>query len=70
MVKKKCGRFVDGFDEDSNVVYQFHGCYYHGCKKCLIAGEDFNLTVNETYHNLYQATKRFRKTHCSGKMGM
>ena len=59
--KKLCGRFVDGFDKDSNVVYQFHGCYYHGCKKCF-AGEDFNTIVNKTYHNLHLATKCFRKT--------
>ena len=56
--KKLCGRFVDKFDENSNLVYQFHGCCYHGCKKCF-AREDFNTTVNETYHNLHQATKRF-----------
>lgn len=25
---------VDGFCEQSNTVYQFHGCYWHGCPKC------------------------------------
>ncbi|MEY3371094.1 MAG: hypothetical protein RLZZ392_120 [Pseudomonadota bacterium] len=26
--------FVDGYDEKTNTVYEFNGCYYHGCKKC------------------------------------
>ena len=25
---------VDGFNEAKNMVYQFHGCYWHGCQKC------------------------------------
>ena len=28
-------RSVDGYEEKSNVVYQFHGCYWHGCKSCF-----------------------------------
>ena len=32
--KKIGGDYVDGFDEDMNTVYQFHGCYYHGCLNC------------------------------------
>ena len=26
---------VDGFCKETNTVYQFHGCYWHGCKKCF-----------------------------------
>lgn len=48
--KKISGRFVDWFDEDPNVVYQFHGCYYHGCKKCFDK-QGFNSTVEETFYN-------------------
>uniref|UniRef100_A0A1I8HKB1 DNA-directed DNA polymerase n=1 Tax=Macrostomum lignano TaxID=282301 RepID=A0A1I8HKB1_9PLAT len=29
------GRKVDGFDEASNTVLQFHGCFYHGCEQCM-----------------------------------
>jgi G:T-mismatch repair DNA endonuclease (very short patch repair protein) len=25
---------VDGYDESTRTVYQFHGCYWHGCRKC------------------------------------
>ena len=25
---------VDGFDRKTNTIFQFHGCYWHGCQKC------------------------------------
>ena len=25
---------VDGFDYKTNTIYQFQGCYWHGCRKC------------------------------------
>ena len=30
-----CGFAVDGFDEEHGVVYKFHGCVFHGCRKCF-----------------------------------
>ena len=27
--------FVGGFNPRTNTVYEFHGCYYHGCVKCF-----------------------------------
>lgn len=33
--EKKIGPFiVDGMD-DNNTVYEFYGCYWHGCEKCF-----------------------------------
>ena len=26
---------VDGFDKTTNIIYQFHGCFWHGCPKCF-----------------------------------
>ena len=26
---------VDGFDEQNKVIYEFHGCRYHGCPSCF-----------------------------------
>ena len=26
---------VDGFFEDNNTVYEFYGCFWHGCPKCF-----------------------------------
>ena len=25
---------VDGFCEETNTVYQFYGCFWHGCPRC------------------------------------
>lgn len=31
----RLGNFtVDGYDEVNNTVYEFHGCYWHGCPIC------------------------------------
>ena len=54
--KKILGRFVDGFCD--GVVYQFHGCFYHGCPICYHL-YDYNTVVNEKYCNLYSSTKKF-----------
>ena len=26
---------VDGYHEDSNTVFEFHGCFWHGCERCF-----------------------------------
>ena len=54
--KKILNRFVDGFS--GNVVYQFHGCFYHGCPDCYHL-YDYNVVLNEKYCNLYSRTKKF-----------
>lgn len=35
---KILGAHVDGFDRKNNVVYQYHGCAFHGCRKCYKPG--------------------------------
>ena len=35
--KKIARAFVDRFDEETNTIYQFQGCFYHGCLKCYSA---------------------------------
>jgi hypothetical protein len=27
--------FVDGFDEDSQSIFEYYGCFHHGCDKCF-----------------------------------
>jgi hypothetical protein len=43
---KICGSKVDGFDEKTNTVYQYHGCFWHGCIKCY--SSDFINNKNKT----------------------
>ena len=51
-----CGSKIDGFNQETNTVYQFHGCFWHGCPKCY--NEDtINNTNHETMGDLYEKTK-------------
>jgi len=48
---------VDGFCHENNTVYQFHGCYYHGCPNCF---EQYmiNSKNNKYTLDLYNTTTR------------
>ena len=42
----KCGPYyLDGVDEANKTIYEFHGCYWHGCPSC------YNKT---TFNKVYQ----------------
>ncbi|KAK7590294.1 hypothetical protein V9T40_001907 [Parthenolecanium corni] len=51
-----CGARVDGFDYDSKTVYQYHGCFWHGCPKCY-SSEFINNIKHETAEDLLQKTQ-------------
>ena len=58
------GERVDGFDEITNTVYQYHGCFWHGCPDCY--EPDSINPVNKTkMADLYQATMN-RSTAITG----
>jgi len=45
---------VDGYCEDTKTIYQFHGCYWHGCSVCYD-----ELTVNRfNQYNMKYLCKR------------
>jgi G:T-mismatch repair DNA endonuclease (very short patch repair protein) len=35
-VRLKENLLVDGFCEETNTVYEFHGCFWHGCERCFV----------------------------------
>ena len=44
----KIGNYkVDGYCQMNKTIYEFHGCFYHGCPKCFRP---------ETWNNLKQST--------------
>ncbi|XP_055387404.1 uncharacterized protein LOC129616009 [Condylostylus longicornis] len=49
---------VDGFCEETNQVFEFHGCYYHGHPKCFSYRHDEPLEKNatDTLNSRYEAT--------------
>ena len=52
---KKQNLKVDGYDEKNKIVYQFQGCYYHGCPKCY-KPDDINTENNTLMKDLYNKT--------------
>ena len=32
--------FIDGFDQETNTIYEFYGCYFHGCPHCFPRNRD------------------------------
>tara|TARA_R100001015_G_C4624844_1_gene183140 strand:- start:81 stop:2288 length:2208 start_codon:yes stop_codon:yes gene_type:complete len=47
---------VDGFCEDTNTVYEYHGCYWHGCKKCFPDRNKMHPVIDKTMKQLYVNT--------------
>lgn len=51
---------VDGFDAATKTVYEFHGCFYHSCKRCFKKHRDVsrNCHADCTIEEVYEATQR------------
>ena len=52
--------YVDGFDEATNTVFKFYGCYYHGCPLCFKRNRDVkrNCHLDRTVNEVFEATER------------
>ena len=48
---------VDGFNTQTQTVYQFHGCYWYGHDYALNRGKDFNEKRNKPMSELLEETK-------------
>ncbi|MDD4930681.1 MAG: hypothetical protein PHG66_00810 [Candidatus Colwellbacteria bacterium] len=46
---------VDGYHKETNTVYEFHGCYWHGCPMCFDP-EKMNDISNKTFGKLHDKT--------------
>ncbi|PIC52959.1 hypothetical protein B9Z55_002855 [Caenorhabditis nigoni] len=50
---------VDGYNKETNTVYEVHGCMYHGCERCHpIHDKKLPFTGGLTAGELYDRTKR------------
>ncbi|XP_049826242.1 uncharacterized protein LOC126266383 [Aethina tumida] len=52
------GLKVDGFNEEQRQVFEFHGCYFHGCTSCFKFHRDTSIGGGkmDTMRNRYEAT--------------
>jgi len=59
-------KFVDGYDPNTETVYEFHGCLWHGCRHCYPRNRDVkhvvncDRTMNELYRNTCMKTNSLR----------
>ena len=51
-------RPVDGYNHEKKIVFQYHGCYWHGCPKCYPDRNKIIDRDDKTREDLYIATKR------------
>ena len=54
--EQRIGKYlVDGFNADSNTVWEIQGCLWHGCGRCY-SGDTINPVNHLTMHELRQRT--------------
>ena len=59
--------YVDGYEEESNTVFEFYGCYYHGCPRCFKNQRNGRTnchqdrTVNEVYEAILKKAALLRQ---------
>ena len=57
--------YVDGFDVTPNTIYEFHGCYWHGCPRCHHNRHEkhvrhFERSMQDVYETTQQRTQTLR----------
>ena len=57
--------YVDGFDVTTNTIYEFHGCYWHGCPRCHPNRHEkhlrhFDRSMQDVYETTQQRTQTLR----------
>ena len=57
---------VDGFDASTNTIYEFHGCFWHGCPRCFPIRHESHLrhydrTMQDVYETTQQRIQQFRE---------
>lgn len=59
-VRLDIGFLVDGYYEDSEtgekIVYQFYGCWFHGCEKCFPNNRDKEIHKGQSMATRYERT--------------
>ena len=51
---------VDGFDPEKNIIYQFHGCYWHGCTLCY--PNQSEIHYRHAGRRMYEVREKTRRT--------
>ncbi|XP_074604152.1 uncharacterized protein LOC141857561 [Brevipalpus obovatus] len=49
--------FVDGFHKETGEIFEYNGCYYHGCPECFPDEHQINRVSNKCMGELLRDTK-------------
>ena len=57
---------VDGFDASTNTIYEYHGCFFHGCPRCYPKRYETHRrhcdrSMQDAYEDTQQRTRRLRQ---------
>ena len=57
---------VDGFDASTNTIYEYHGCFYHGCPRCYpnryeTHRRHCDRSMQDAYEDTQQRTQHLRE---------
>jgi hypothetical protein len=55
---------ADGYNKQFNAIFEFNGCYWHGCPVCFPDKHKLNDMSKKTYGDLYEYTLNKEK-HCT-----
>ena len=63
--EKRIGPFlVDGYDSESDVCYEYYGCFFHGHKSCVLASTLCEKERNKRYQRTMKRESYIR-SHCN-----
>jgi len=46
---------IDGICFEKKILFEFHGCYYHGCPECF-SDRDYNFSQKQSFQHLHTKT--------------
>ena len=55
--------YADGYDKKSNSIFEYHGCFYHGCFRCYKNRNNKNTLIKKTNRELLYKTIK-KASHC------
>jgi len=68
---------VDGYAADTNTIYEFHGCFWHGCEKCFpVRHEKHARLLDRTMYDMFEKNKtthpedQRQRLPCRGDLGV
>ena len=57
------GHYVDGYDPERRVIYEFMGCLWHGCKKCYLPETINPVTTTTTTRATSAELRALKPSH-------